>query len=90
MLMQISKWLARVEEGRVNAMSRARPRALQHLKDEDEQFWDAEPAKRQVPRMLDLQEAKEYDKQPLVLPSMQEIEQRQRPSGRPSRSNRRS
>ena len=81
--MQISQWLARVEDGRAKAMSRARPRALQHLKDEDELFWD-EPDKRQPPPVLDLQEAKEYNKQPLALPSIQEAERR-RSSGRPSR-----
>ena len=84
MLMQISQWLASVEEGRVKAMSRARPRALQHLKEEDEQFWDAEPAKRQAPRLLDLQEAKEFNEQPLVLPSIQETDRR-RPGGHSSR-----
>lgn len=68
--MQIGEWITKVEEGRAKAMSRARPRALQHLKQEDETFWDTEPASRKPPPLLDLKEAQDYHNKPLVLPSI--------------------
>lgn len=67
---QIGEWITKVEEGRAKAMSRARPRALQHLKQEDETFWDTEPASRKPPPLLDLKEAQDYHNKPLVLPSI--------------------
>ncbi len=68
--LQIGDWITKVDEGRTKAMSRARPRALQHLKQEDEQFWDTEPEKRRAPPVLDLKEAQGYHEKPLVLPKI--------------------
>ena len=73
--LQISDWLARFEEGRTKAMSRARPRALLHLKEEDQSFWESD-TERRPPPILDLQEAKEYNNKPLELPVMKDSGQR--------------
>lgn len=86
--MQIGEWITRVEEGRTKAMSRARPRALQHLKEEDEIFWDTEPVSRRAPTLLDLKEAQEYHDKPLVLPTIVDKTRHQGPS-RPQGPNRR-
>lgn len=87
-MLQIGEWIARVEEGRTKAMSRARPRALQHLKEEDEIFWDTEPVNRRPPPLLDLKEAQDYHDKPLVLPTIVDKKRHTGPS-RPQGPNRR-
>ena len=86
LLLQIGDWITRVEDGRAKAMSRARPRALQHLKDEDEGFWDTEPERRRAPPVLDLKEAHEYHAKPLTLPKVVDRRNLQEPKSN-SRAN---
>ncbi len=78
-MLQIGDWITRVEDGRAKAMSRARPRALQHLKEEDEGFWDTEPERRRAPPVLDLKEAHEYHAKPLALPKVVDKRNLQKP-----------
>lgn len=78
-LLQIGDWITRVEDGRAKAMSRARPRALQHLQEEDEGFWDTEPERRRAPPLLDLKEAHEYHAKPLALPKVVDKRNLQKP-----------
>lgn len=78
-LLQIGDWITRVEDGRAKAMSRARPRALQHLQEEDEGFWDTEPERRRAPPVLDLKEAHEYHAKPLALPKVVDKRNLQKP-----------
>ena len=61
-------------------MSRARPRALQHLQEEDEMFWDTQPTVRRPPPLLDLKEAQDYHAKPLVLPTVIERSKLRGPS----------
>lgn len=56
-------------------MSRARPRALQHLKEEDASFWESD-SERRPPPLLDLDEAKKYNRKPLNLPVLEEVDAR--------------
>ncbi len=77
--LQIGDWITRVEDGRAKAMSRARPRALQHLKEEDEGFWDTEPERRRAPPVLDLKEAHDYHAKPLALPKVVDKRNLQKP-----------
>ena len=67
-------------------MSRARPRALQHLKEEDEVFWDTPPATRRPPPLLDLKEAQDFNDKPLALPRVVDKSKLWAPT-RPGRSN---
>ncbi|DBA72955.1 hypothetical protein WJX79_002845 [Trebouxia sp. C0005] len=83
---QIGDWITRVEDGRAKAMSRARPRALQHLKEEDEGFWDTEPERRRAPPVLDLKEAHEYHAKPLALPKVVDKRNLQKPRSNPRAS----
>ena len=62
-------------------MSRGRPRALQHLQEADESFWETDRDSRQPPPLLDLQEAKAYNKQPLDLPVLKEAAQKSPSNG---------
>lgn len=78
-MLQIGDWITRVEEGRSKAMSRARPRALQQLKAEDEGFWDTEPQIRKTPPLLDLKEAHDYHAKPLTLPQVVDKRKFQKP-----------
>lgn len=59
-------------------MSRARPRALEHLKEEDASFWESDNERR-APPLLDLQEAKEYNRKPLELPALKDVDARRTP-----------